>query len=57
MMRKLFLAALLVAIPASSTLAVTQTVSFQNGANGYTGTFDRRISSGNWPWIRMTLKA
>jgi hypothetical protein len=47
MMRKLFLAALLMAVPAGSTLAVTQTVSFQNGANGYTGTFDRRISSGN----------
>jgi hypothetical protein len=35
------------ALPASWSLAVTTTVSFQNGANGYTGTFDRRISSGN----------
>ena len=28
---------------ANVAMAVTQTVTFQNGANGYTGTFDRKI--------------
>jgi hypothetical protein len=46
-MRLLLLATLLMAAWASSALAITQSVSFQNGANGYNGTFDRRISSGN----------
>jgi len=31
-------------LPAYGALGVTETVSFQNGVNGYTGTFDRAIS-------------
>jgi hypothetical protein len=46
-MRLLITTALIVAVLSSSALAVTQTVAFQNGLNGYNGTFDRRISSGN----------
>jgi hypothetical protein len=45
-MRQFLLAALVSAIPSGAVLAATQTVAFQNGLNGYTGTFDRRISSG-----------
>jgi outer membrane protein assembly factor BamA len=33
------------AAPSGLAQAVTTTVSFQNGANGYSGTFDRRIST------------
>lgn len=44
-MRQFILATLIVVFSAGATLAVTQSVSFQNGLNGYTGTFDRRISS------------
>ena len=42
-MRLLCIAVLIVTVSAHSALAVTQTVSFQNGANGYTGTVERRI--------------
>ena len=35
----------LVIFSAGSALAVTTSVSFQNGANGYSGTFDRRIAT------------
>ena len=45
-MRLSLLATLFMAAAASSALAQTQSVMFQNGANGYNGTFDRRISSG-----------
>jgi hypothetical protein len=34
-------------LPTGAALGVTATVSFQNGANGYSGALDRRISSGN----------
>ncbi len=42
-MRLQLTTALIVAVSTSSALAVTQSVVFQNGLNGYTGTFDRRI--------------
>jgi hypothetical protein len=42
-MRQLLITALLVAAAAHTAYAVTETVSFQNGVNGYTGTFDRKI--------------
>jgi hypothetical protein len=42
-MRTQLITALIVTVSASSACAVTQTVSFQNGANGYSGTFDRKI--------------
>jgi hypothetical protein len=42
-MRQLLWVSFLAMISAGSALAATQTVSFQNGINGYTGTFDRKI--------------
>lgn len=45
--RVLLIAGGLVALPVSAAFAVTATTSFQNGLNGYTGTFDRNIDDGS----------
>lgn len=45
-MRILISTIVLAILPASWALGLTTTVSFQNGINGYTGTFDRYINDG-----------
>lgn len=45
--RSTFLSGTAVALAASSVLADTATVSFQNGANGYTGTISKLVSNEN----------